>query len=150
MLKHQTDVKQIIELRHICFQYFEHIFPCLNICFDQYYQNWWSMVQNTEKMKYYSMVKTNFCLEQYLIKGMNANIFSQLRSGSMKLNVEIGRYANIPREERVCRCCLMNVIEDEVHFTLVCPTYRQFRFKYLPSQYCSWLNINKFVTLLRT
>jgi len=30
---HQTDVKRIVELRHICFQYFEHIFPCLNICF---------------------------------------------------------------------------------------------------------------------
>ena len=68
----------------------------------------------------------------------------------LKLNVEIGRYTSIPREERVCRCCLMNVIEDEYHFTLVCPAYRQFRFKYLPSQYCSWPNINEFVTLLRT
>ena len=48
---------------------------------------------------------------------------SQLRIGILQINIEIGRYRSIPLEERLCRLCNMNEIEDEIHFLFRCPTY---------------------------
>ena len=42
----------------------------------------------------------------------------------------------------------MNVVEDEYHFLLVCPMYRELRETYLPSFYCRWPSTNKFTKLL--
>ena len=117
---------------------------------DQFYQTRWSSVENTEKLHLYKTIKTDFCLEQYLIKGLNMTMLSQLRSGTLKLNIETGRYTNIPHAQRICTCCQMNVIENEYHFLLICPVYRHLRLKYLPKYYCSWPNKNKLCSLLKT
>ena len=44
----------------------------------------------------------------------------------------------------------MNVLEDEYHFTLVCPLYRDLRCKLLPSYYCRWPSKQRFVKLFRS
>ena len=38
------------------------------------------------------------------------------------LNLEIvfGRYEGIPRQERFCELCDSGLVEDEIHFILVC------------------------------
>ena len=59
------------------------------------------------------------------------------------MNVETGRYQNIVRENRTYLSCNMNVLEDEYHFVLVCPTYRSFRSLYLPRYYCAWPKLYK-------
>ena len=51
----------------------------------------------------------------------------KLRSGTLKLNIELGLYNNTPRESRLCLCRNMNVVENEYHFVLVCPAYRSVR-----------------------
>jgi hypothetical protein len=51
-------------------------------------------------------------------------LLTKLRSGTLKLNIELGRYNYTPRESRLCLCCNMNVVENEYHFVLVCPAYR--------------------------
>ena len=40
-----------------------------------------------------------------------------------------GRTNRVPREERLCRLCHIE-IEDEYHFTCKCPTYAEIRAKY--------------------
>jgi hypothetical protein len=42
----------------------------------------------------------------------------------------------------------MSSIENEYHFLLVCPFYREIRNACLPKYYCHWPNSNKFKTLL--
>jgi hypothetical protein len=37
-----------------------------------------------------------------------------------KLNIEVGRYNKIPRNERFCKKCKTGEIEDEMHFLLLC------------------------------
>ena len=76
-------------------------------------------------------------MEEYLLKNINVKVLSYLRYGVLQLNVETGRYNNQPRNERVCVCCTMQCIENEYHFTLICPTYRQLRLKVFPRYYCS-------------
>ena len=41
--------------------------------------------------------------------------------------VEEGRFRGIERNLRICSLCPMNIMEDEYHFLLVCPTYRELR-----------------------
>ena len=60
----------------------------------------------------------------------------KLRSGTLKLNIELGRYNNTPRESRLFLCCNMNVVENEYHFVLVCPAYRSVHTHFLPTYYC--------------
>jgi hypothetical protein len=50
---------------------------------------------------------------------------------------------------RVCACCTMQSIENEYHFTLICPAYWQLRLKYLPIYYWSWPNMFKFLSLMK-
>ena len=42
----------------------------------------------------------------------------------------------------------MNVIEDENHFLLRCPAYREVRKNYLPRYFCRWPTRNLFIKLL--
>ena len=44
----------------------------------------------------------------------------------MSLQIEAGRYKNIPRENRICKFCPRNEVEDEKHF-IFCPLYENLR-----------------------
>jgi hypothetical protein len=44
---------------------------------------------------------------------LNVYLLTKLRSGTLQLNIELGRYNNTPRESRLCLCCNMNVAENE-------------------------------------
>ena len=37
--------------------------------------------------------------------------------------IEIGRYKNLETEERLCKLCITQTIEDEYHFLIDCPIY---------------------------
>ena len=43
----------------------------------------------------------------------------------------------------------MNVVENEFHFVLICPFYRDLRNQILPRFFCSWPTLHKFVTLMQ-
>ena len=67
--------------------------------------------------------------------------------------IETGRHKNIPRDQRICPMCKLQFgqnsdIEDEYHFILICPTYRDLRKKFIKKYYWSNLSVYKFVQLL--
>lgn len=118
---------------------------------DQYYQSWYSNVNNSQRLVSYSRFKHSFELEPYLdsIHEKKFKIsLSRFRLSSHSLEVERGRYFNIRRNERICQLCTTNSIENEYHFLLVCPIYKDLRRKYLKSYYCSWPNLNKFDNIM--
>ena len=49
----------------------------------------------------------------------------------MPLRIETGRFVQELLEERICKLCNLNAIEDENHFVLHCPCYNNIRYKYL-------------------
>ena len=57
-------------------------------------------------------------------------------------------FRDIVRNLRICPLCPMNIMEDEYHFFLVCPTNRELRKNHLPKFYCRWPSKNKFIKLL--
>jgi hypothetical protein len=51
----------------------------------------------------------------------------KFRISAHALEIEKGRYYNIPRENRVCLSCKAGKVEDELHFFLDCPSYEHLR-----------------------
>ena len=45
----------------------------------------------------------------------------------MPLQVGIGRYRNLPPEDRLCTVCDLALVEDELHLLCVCTRYAQDR-----------------------
>ena len=60
-----------------------------------------------------------------------------------------GHYKNIPVERRKCPSCKTD-IEDEFHFMLKCPTYQEFRIKFLKPYYYRIPSVFKLTQLLST
>ena len=79
--------------------------------------------------------------ETYIIKCMShrrRSLMSQFRIGNLPLEIETGRYVPIfdktwkknrkrTANERLCKLCRLNDIENEYHFLCVCPVYNSRR-----------------------
>ena len=90
-------------------------------------------------------------LEPYLDYIKNRKLRFELASfriGSHGLEVDVGRRRNQAREERLCRMCNMDVVEDEMHFLLYCPAYNDIRENILPRKYFVYPNNYKFNILM--
>ena len=91
-----------------------------------------SSIRNTNaqgggnKLRLYRHFKKSFKLEGYLtnIKNhLHRKAFCQFRIRAHSLMCEIGRYCNIPYEQRLCCLCEMNKVESEHHFIFECSYY---------------------------
>ena len=105
------------------------------------------------------MFKNIFGREAYvkIIKDRDVrSLFTKLRISAHKLNIETGRYRNIPAEHRYCNLCKNNCVEDEIHFSMSCNMYNTHRNELFKQ--VSEININfsslsdkqKFVWLMST
>jgi len=80
------------------------------------------------RLKFYTLLMKDFSFKNYIdvIKNnLHSQIFTQIRTSSHKLGIEIGRHYNIPREARLCTHC--NQIDDEIHFILYCLKHSESR-----------------------
>ena len=104
------------------------------------------------KLVLYKDFKLNCSHESYLdiIKIRTyRHALAQIRTGHHSLEIEKGRYINIPRNQMLCKVCSSN-IEDEYHFVLCCNVYDDLRDMYLPKKYHSQPNLHKFNILMST
>ena len=108
---------------------------------DQYYYSWYDEINNSQRLASYSRIKHSFELEPYLdiIQKRKYKIaLSKFRLSSHNLEIERERYRHIPRLERKCKFCQMNVVENEFHFLLACPVFNDLRRQYLKPYFCRW------------
>lgn len=118
---------------------------------DTYTQSWYASINNSRRLKSYCIFKHNFSPEKYTecIKTNKTRIaLTRFRVSSHDLAIETGRYNNIDVDERKCIHCQMNAIENEYHFLLVCPKYRDLRRNFFKPYYCHWPTLAKFETLM--
>ena len=54
---------------------------------------------------------------------------AMFRVSAHNLYIERGRHSGKARNNRICKCCSRNGIEDEYHFILVCPCFSEVRQK---------------------
>ena len=69
-------------------------------------------------------------------------ILSKFRSSNLPLAIEMGRYTKpkTPLQDRICKFCSMNSIEDETHFLIDCDFHSDLRYDLFES--ASILNAN--------
>ena len=119
--------------------------------FDQYFQSWYSNINNSHRLTYYSMFKHEFKFENYLDYKVDKKLkicLTRFRLSSHDLEIEKGRHFNIPQINRLCTFCNMKTIESEYHFLLICPYFTDLRKEYLKPYYYTWPNLNKFENLM--
>ncbi len=57
-------------------------------------------------------------------------IQTQYCYGILPLELEIGRYKGVDRENRLCTLCNEGVVEDQIHFAFKCSSYDHFRLEF--------------------
>ena len=100
---------------------------------EKFVEGWRSRLRNSNrhpKLELYKELKSDFHFEPYLdlvreFKYRNA--LTKIRSSSHLLEIERGRHTKpkTPRNNRLCLNC--KTIEDERHFVMECPLYREER-----------------------
>ena len=80
---------------------------------------WQNTLQHYQKLEFYRSFKSNHTTSSYLdltrgTAGRRALV--KLRISNHKLIIEIGRYNQTTKNNRLCPFCGFNLIEDEVHF----------------------------------
>ena len=90
-------------------------------------ESWGATINSSRKLKFYINLKSDFGKEQYLdqiIKYSDRVNITRLRISAHRLQIELGRYKQIPREDRLCSWCKLvlgvETIEDEEHFLQYC------------------------------
>ena len=108
---------------------------------DTYKQSWYSTINNSKRLQMYARYKHDFESENYLdfITEKKYKIaLTQFRLSSHDLAVERGRYENLIRNERICKLCNSNCVENEYHVLLACPFYRELNYVYMSSLLYIW------------
>ena len=80
-------------------------------------------------MNLLSQIKQTYTFEPYLNigNGNHRKAITKLRLSSHKLEIELGRWNKITRDERICRSCELGKVENETNFLFEYSKYTQKR-----------------------
>lgn len=123
-------IREIFEEMNMC-NLFESCSPCIiKDCESQLRRNyeieWERNIKNKSKLRSYVLWKEGFGPEPYVrlnLSRSQRSILAQLRSGTLPLRIETGRFTRVDLNDRICNLCTNNEIESETHFILHCKCY---------------------------
>ena len=119
--------------------------------YDMYGQSWHAALTEHSKASLYTLFKDSFVPSLYL-DVYNWKTLVRFFTRNHHLNVEVGSWHKpnkIPYEQRYCFYC-QDDIEDEFHFVLCCPIYKDVRVKYIKKYYRCKPSMFKFIQLCKT
>lgn len=116
------------------------IYKCVNNLQNNFKQYWHDVIFDDSrsefgnKLRNYRIYKNQFTKERYLDVLYHLpyrKAFSKLRLSCHNLNIEVGRRVHkldrLQPHQRICTLCNLNACEDEAHFIIECPFYREQR-----------------------
>jgi hypothetical protein len=131
---------------------------CLSLCrqrlTDTLIQSVDSVINDSPKCILYKHLSVTWSMQCYLSKpGLlvsGRKAITKLRLSAHKLQIECGRYQGTDRADRKCEHCDSNDIEDEFHFVLTCPKYKELREQFIKPYYYRRPNMQKCIQLLNS
>ena len=115
----------------------EHLFQGKSLCpmkneklSDLNKANWLIEVESKPKLRTYMLFKSELSTQDYIKFHSNKrhrSILGQFILGILPLEIETGRFSNVPHAERTCKFCDTDKVEDEYHFVMSCPLYADYR-----------------------
>jgi hypothetical protein len=106
------------------------------LCHELECDKWRQDLPRFPKLRTYMTFKNVYCVEPYIVKIISRkrrSILAKLRLGILPLEIETGRWRSVPINERICKLCTLDRIEDEYHFMFECPFYEYTRETFLIS-----------------
>ena len=115
---------------------------------------WTNDMQVSSKCSLYRNFKTELVMEKYLLvlpKPLKYALI-RFRTSNHRLPIEVGRYHNIERKDRVCTLCSSNDIGDEYHHLVICPYFYANRLQFIPKyvyekpsvfKFCEFMSFKK-------
>ena len=81
-----------------------------------------------------------------------AVVLCKFRCNNFKLPIEVGRWNNIPRDQRLCTLCHLHKIGDEFHYIFECSEndVAQARQNFLSKDFINKPNTVKYMQLMNT
>ena len=78
-----------------------------------------------------NIIFEGFKLPHFTLQRIKRKKLSQFRISAHKLEIEQGRYTipKTPVTSRICKQCDLNLVENEIHFLVMCPKYTHLRSK---------------------
>ena len=115
---------------------------------------WTNDMQVSSKCSLYRNFKTELVMEKYLLVLPKPLKFAliRFRTSNHRLPIEVGRYHNIERKDRVCTLCSSNDIGDEYHYLVICPYFYANRLQFIPKyvyekpsvfKFCEFMSFKK-------
>ena len=92
----------------------------------KYISYWQQAFQHSQKLEFYKIFKNEYAPSNYLelsTRTSERRALTKLLISNHKLMIELGRYNQISRDDRICPVCGSNQIEDEIHFLFYCSKY---------------------------
>ena len=93
--------------------------------------------EDISRLATYKLINDDFSFPKHLgLPYHLRKVISRIRCSNHPLEIEKGRHKNpkTPRQERLCKLCYDQVVEDEDHFLLRCTTYSHLRDHYQINQ----------------
>ena len=117
---------------------------------DQFKQTWSTSVDNSPKALNYRSCKKRVSFENYLkiLKDKDLFLLCRFRNSNHRLPIEIGRWQNINRENRVCNLCQGRELGGEFHYLFECTKFVQDRTRLIPQNYRCSPNTVKYCALM--
>jgi hypothetical protein len=83
------------------------------------------------------LFKSDFRIEKYLevLNDKNRFTFCRYRTSNHRLPIEVGRWTNVERHNRLCQLCQSREIGDEFHYVLQCPNFVTDRKNLIPKYF---------------
>ena len=120
---------------------------------DQWITIWYHNLSTKTLCHSYNTFKSVYRLETYLTKLPKSSriLLTRFRICNNRLPINVGRYTNVNRDERLCNFCNDNEIGDEYHVLLKCSNEEIVRWRnmYLPRYFTLRPSIFKFAELLQ-
>ena len=115
-------------------EFFEQCLPvnlqqCKSILHNIECDRWHFECLRKPKLRTYIQMKFVYEKESYVSLDLNRTVRSfiaRLRTGTLLLMVEVGRFRGVELENRICPICFSEV-EDEIHFLFKCQYYNHLR-----------------------
>ena len=119
---------------------------------DLFLLEWHNAITESSMYDNYRIIKQTIGQERCLsILPYNCIIsLIRFRTTNNSLPVNVHRYYNIRRDERICDKCLSNDTADEFHYLFVCPYFERVREKCIPCIYLTRPNYHKYNSLLNS
>ena len=99
---------------------------CQKRAFEAAEKEWRSVLKTKPKLRTYINFKSNLSTTDYVKTITNRyerSILAKYRCGILQLHIETGRFNNTKLEDRLCKICNDNNIENEYHFLCICSEF---------------------------